>query len=150
MTNVDPVTAKLEAISDAECVRHLRSHDLGRIALIDREGRPLIFPVNYFFDEGVVVFRTGPGTKLDLAPGALVGFEIDSWDREVGTGWSVLVTGIAHDITEPRGTPTARMRHWPVKPAAPGSREHWIGIWASEITGRRFGPATRRSSQGQA
>lgn len=150
MTNVDPATGKLETISDAECVRHLRSHDLGRIAIVDRKGHPLIFPVNYFFDEGVVVFRTGPGTKLDLAPGALVGFQIDSWDREAGAGWSVLVTGIAHDITEPRGAPTARMRHWPVQPAAPGSREHWIGIWANEIAGRSFGPATHRSTQAQA
>ena len=128
----------LEPIPDAECVRLLREHDLGRIAVVDRDARPLIFPINYYFDEGVVLFRTAPGTKLDLAPGMHVGFEIDGWDERTGVGWSVLVRGIARDVTHPRGMPTARMRYWPVRPVAPGSREHWIGIWADEISGRRF------------
>ena len=129
---------KLEVVSDAECTKLLRSHDLGRIAVVDRDGCPLIFPVNYFFDEGVVVFRTGPGSKLNLAPSKPVSFEIDGWEPDTGVGWSVLVKGIAHDITEPRGMPIARMRFWPVQPLAPGSREHWIGIWVNEISGRRF------------
>jgi uncharacterized protein len=129
---------QLEILGDRECTQLLRSHDLGRIAVIDREVRPLIFPVNYVFDDGVVVFRTAPGTKLELAPGACVSFEIDGWESDKGVGWSVLVKGIAHDVTDPRGAPTGRMRLLPVQPVAPGSREHWIGIWADEITGRRF------------
>ena len=129
---------RLEIMPDMECVRLLRANDVGRIAVVDREARPLIFPINYFFDEGVVLFRTAAGTKLDLAPGMHVAFEIDDWDPGTGVGWSVLVRGIAHDVTQPRGMPTARMRHWPVRPLAPGSHEHWIGIWANEISGRRF------------
>jgi len=135
---LDSRSGQVEILSDAECVKLLRSHDLGRIAVVDRDVRPLIFPINYFFDEGVVVFRTAPGTKLDLAPGAHVGFEIDSWDTHQGVGWSVLVKGIAHDITQPRGALTGRMRFWPVHPVAPGSREHWVAIRANEISGRRF------------
>lgn len=131
-------SGQLEAISDAECVKLLRSHDLGRLALVDKDVRPLIFPVNYFFDEGVVAIRTAPGSKLDLAPGAHVSFEIDGWDADTGAGWSVIVKGIAHDITQPRGMPTTRIHYWPVQPKAPGSREHWIGIWANEISGRKF------------
>ena len=134
-----PVAETLEVLADAECVRLLRMHDVGRLGVVDENVRPLIFPVNYFFDEGVVVFRTAPGSKLDLAPGAYVCFEIDGWDEEAGGGWSVLVKGIAHDFTDPRGAPTGRMRFWPVRPMAPGSREHWVGVWAGEITGRRFG-----------
>jgi nitroimidazol reductase NimA-like FMN-containing flavoprotein (pyridoxamine 5'-phosphate oxidase superfamily) len=138
---VEPRSGQLEVLDDTECVGLLRSHDLGRIALVDRDVRPLIFPVNYFFDEGVIVFRTGRGSKLDLAPGAHVSFEIDAWDSGKGIGWSVLAKGIAHDVTNPRGAPSGRMRFWPVNPVAPGSREHWIGVWVNEITGRRFGPA---------
>lgn len=141
---LQPETRQLEVLADGECLKLLRSHDLGRIALVDRDGRPLIFPVNYFFDEGVVVFRTGPGSKLDLAPGTYVSFEIDAWDPDEGIGWSVLAKGIARDVTNPRGAPTARMRFWPVRPAAPGSREHWIGVWVNEITGRRFRSEDRR------
>lgn len=130
----------VEVLADSECLRLLKAHDVGRLGVVDREARPLIFPVNYFFDEGVVVFRTAPGSKLDLAPGAPVCFEIDGWDAEAGTGWSVLVKGIAHDITNPRSAPTGRMKFWPVRPMAPGSREHWVAVWANEITGRRFRP----------
>ncbi|GAC1507224.1 MAG: hypothetical protein NVS1B3_07450 [Candidatus Dormibacteraceae bacterium] len=68
---------------------------------MDREARPLIFPVNYFFDEGVIVFRTAPGAKLELAPGAYVSFEIDGWNSDEGTGWSVLLKGIAHKHNQP-------------------------------------------------
>lgn len=133
-----PRPGQIEVMSDGECVKLLRSHDLGRIAVADREVRPLIFPINYFFDEGIVVFRTAPGTKLDFAPGAYVSFEIDGWDPNAGVGWSVLVKGIAHDITQARRAPMGRMRYWPVHPVAPGSREHLVGIWANEITGRKF------------
>ena len=134
----DPRTGEIEVLSDSACVTLLKTHDLGRIAVVDRDLHPLIFPINYFFDEGVVVFRTAPGTKLDLAPGAYVSFEIDGWDADQGVGWSVLVQGIAHDITQSRGAPTGRMRFWPVHPVAPGSREYWVGIWVNEITGRKF------------
>ncbi len=146
MQPADPAREGLRVISDIECVKLLRSTELGRIAVVDGEGRPLIFPVNYFFDEGVVVFRTAPGTKLALAPGAHVCFEIDGWDRQARAGWSVMVKGIAHDITDPRSAPTGRMKLWPVHPAAPGSREHWIGVWANDITGRKFGPTPEPQS----
>ena len=122
----DPLHEPLEVMPDRDCVILLRSNELGRVAVVDQDLQPLIFPVNYFFDEGVVVFRTGPGSKLALAPGARVSFEIDGWDIDTGVGWSVLVKGIAHDITDPRGMPTGRMKLWPVHPVAPGSREHWI------------------------
>lgn len=132
----------LDVLSDADCTKRLREGRLGRLALVDRDGRPLIFPVNYFFDEGVIAFRTAPGTKLDLAPGAQVTFEIDAWNEEGGEGWSVVARGIAHDFTHPRTGSIARIHYWPVEPAAPGPRHHWIGILVTEITGRHFGPAT--------
>lgn len=109
MSRLSPAPGQLEVMPDAECVKRLQSNDLGRIALVDREVRPVIFPVNYFFDEGVIVFRTGPGTKMDLAPGAYVCFEIDGWDPGTRVGWSVLAKGFARDITQPRGAPTGRM-----------------------------------------
>lgn len=134
----DHAAGRLEILSEAESAELLRSHDLGRLGLIDDQGRPLIFPVNYFFDEGIVAFRTAPGTKLDIAPGSYVSFEIDGWDPDEGVGWSVLVRGLARDVTEPRGAPSGRIRYWPVEPRAPGSRLHWIGVWVDEISGRKF------------
>jgi nitroimidazol reductase NimA-like FMN-containing flavoprotein (pyridoxamine 5'-phosphate oxidase superfamily) len=133
-----PAPGRLESMPDDECVTRLQANELGRIGVVDHELRPVIFPVNYVFDEGVIVFRTGRGSKLDLAPGRSVCFEVDGWESDTGVGWSVIVRGMARDITEPRGAPTARMRFWPVRPLAPGPREHWIGVWAGEITGRWF------------
>ena len=91
----EPRPGQLEILDETECVKLLRSHDLGRIAVVDQNVRPLIFPVNYFFDESVVAFRTAPGAKLQLAPGTHVSFEIDGWNANKGIGWSVLVKGIA-------------------------------------------------------
>ena len=59
---IDLRPGQLEMLGDRECATLLQSHDLGRIAVVDREVRPM----------------------------------------------------------------------------APGSREYWVGIWADEITGRRF------------
>jgi nitroimidazol reductase NimA-like FMN-containing flavoprotein (pyridoxamine 5'-phosphate oxidase superfamily) len=129
---------EIEVMPPRECLRLLGTKHLGRLGIVDRDVRPLIFPVNYIFDDGVVVFRTGVGSKLDLAPGSPVCFEIDSWAAGAGIGWSVLVKGTAHDVTEPRGMPISRIRNLPVRPAAPGRRDHWIAIEAEEITGRRF------------
>ena len=37
----------LEVLSDSECVRLLQANDVGRLGVVDREGRPLILPVSY-------------------------------------------------------------------------------------------------------
>ena len=132
--------AGLEVMSDRECLQCLRSHNLGRIAFIDSTGHPAILPVNYYFDEGIIAFRTNPGRTLDLAHGVHVDFEIDGWDPAGGSGWSVVVRGMARAIGKETDTKASRLRYWPVRPAAPGTRDHWIGIWANQITGRRFGP----------
>ena len=128
---------ELEVLADSDCVKLLHANALGRIALADHNGRPEIFPVNYFFDEGLVVFRTDPGTKLDLAPGAHVAFEIDGWDPATSNAWSVVVKGISHEITDTEGH-AQRIHAWPVRPVAAGAKEHFVGIWANEITGRKI------------
>lgn len=140
----DQRPGQLEILSEVDCTNLLRSHDLGRIAVVDREGHPVIFPINYFFDQGVIVFRTDPGSKLDFAVGAYVCFEIDGYDRDEDLGWSVLVKGAAYDITDWHGGPAAQLRFWPVRPMVPGALDYRVGIWAKEITGRRFQGEPRR------
>jgi uncharacterized protein len=127
---------EIEVLSGDECVARLQAGELGRLAVVDPSGHPEIFPVNYFFDEGVVVFRSGPGTKLDLAPGRPVAFEVDAWDAESNSGWSVVVKGISHEITDPSDARARRIHAWPVWPAVAGAKDRWVGIWANEITGR--------------
>ena len=68
--------ARLESLTEDECLRLLANHGLGRIAVVI-EGQPLIFPINYALSGRHIVFRTDAGTKLFGAEGHRVAFEID-------------------------------------------------------------------------
>lgn len=131
------MTPELEELSEQECERLLTQRDLGRVAIVV-DGRPQIFPVNYAFADGVVVFRTGEGLKLDRSPTTEVAFETDGIDETNGLAWSVMVQGTAQNITNTIDTRSERLRHLSVSPAAPGDRSYWVGIYVSHISGRRF------------
>ena len=74
----------IESLSEAECRRLLGRHTLGRVGMTSG-GLPLILPVHYIYDDGVIVFRTGAGTKLRAAAnGDVLAFEVDAYDAESG------------------------------------------------------------------
>jgi len=124
-------------LNESECLALLRSRELGRVAFA-LAGWVEIFPVNYGIDGKIIVFRTSPGTKLAAVGKAAVSFEVDSWDPDVGIGWSVVAKGHAEEVTTNPGRTAEHLRWVPVQPAAPGQRWHWIGIKPWKITGRRF------------
>ena len=134
-TNAEP--GGLEPIAEEECLYLLGLHRLGRVA-IDVDGRPQVFPVNYAVSRRVVAFRTAPGTKLANAPMSHVAFEIDDYDSATGVGWSVMVKGIAYEITEALDGLSERLRTLVVEPMAPGERHNWVAVMRHEISGRRF------------
>ncbi|HZT65516.1 MAG TPA: pyridoxamine 5'-phosphate oxidase family protein [Acidimicrobiales bacterium] len=127
----------LDELTADECRRLLADNDLGRVAFA-AEGRAHIFPVNYSSSGEAVVFRTSPGLKLDAMPLGRVAFEIDGIDRGAGRAWSVVVQGVAHDITDALDDASQELRSATVVPLAPGERMHWIQIRADEVTGRSF------------
>lgn len=124
-------------LSQKECLRLLATKDLGRLAIVV-DGQPLIFPVNYAMDDRVVVFRTGPGLKLERGPYTRAAFEVDEVDRRSGVAWSVMVQGTTQDISDSIDPRSTRLRKLAVRPAAPGSKSRWMGVYAEQITGRRF------------
>ena len=65
-------------------------------------------PGEFVVSGGAIVFRTVPGTKLDAATaGAVVAFEADAYGTaEDRSGWSVLVRGVAEEVT--RSRPSSR------------------------------------------
>jgi len=82
-------------IAYRECVELLRSQSVGHLGVVVR-GRPEIFPVNYALDSsGSVVLRTAVGTKLVAAVNHHVVFEVDRFDTDMRSGWSVVVHGVA-------------------------------------------------------
>jgi nitroimidazol reductase NimA-like FMN-containing flavoprotein (pyridoxamine 5'-phosphate oxidase superfamily) len=96
--------AGLEVLTYDECVERLEHSQVGRLAFLS-DGDVQIFPVNYRWHDGAVVFRTAPGTKLDAAFFKKVAaFEIDGWDSVFQTGWSVVAKGLVKRST--------RLRRW--------------------------------------
>ena len=121
-----------------QCQLLLGTKDIGRIAF-SVGGVPEIFPVNYAADRSTVVFPTAEGTRLQRAVMLRVAFEVDDWDPATGIGWSIVVKGVAQGITSGIDPFAIALRGRQVAPLAPGTREYWIAIYPSEITGRRFG-----------
>ncbi|MEX0658515.1 MAG: pyridoxamine 5'-phosphate oxidase family protein [Egibacteraceae bacterium] len=137
-----PMTLRLETLSVDECLRLLGSRYLGRVAFVV-DGEPHVRPVNYRLHEGIIVFRTDYGGLLDLIHLANVAFEVDDADHEYHTGWSVVVRGKAEEVWQPDELRV--LRELPLRPWAPGPRDHYVRISPLEITGRRItGPAAHR------
>jgi nitroimidazol reductase NimA-like FMN-containing flavoprotein (pyridoxamine 5'-phosphate oxidase superfamily) len=112
----------IEALPEAECRRLLAQHTLGRVGMTSG-GLPLILPVHYVYDDGAIVFRTGPGTKLRAAAnGDVLAFEVDTYDAGTGRGWSVMVLGRATVLT------TEQMPS--------GERTHYVRLFCELVTGR--------------
>jgi nitroimidazol reductase NimA-like FMN-containing flavoprotein (pyridoxamine 5'-phosphate oxidase superfamily) len=118
------------------CWALLRGTDVGRLAVV-ADGRPDIYPVNYAVDEGTLVFRTAPGTKLAAVVSVpSVAFEIDGHDEATGEAWSVLVRGTAevvHGFTQLLDTADL-----PVFPWHGSKKNQFVRVVVDEMSGRRF------------
>ncbi|HSK90406.1 MAG TPA: pyridoxamine 5'-phosphate oxidase family protein [Euzebyales bacterium] len=129
------VRRQMDELGVEECLALLDGRVLGRLAFAV-EGRPRIVPLNYALHQGSVVFRTGYGDLLDAVHRQDVVFEVDDTDPETHTGWSVIVQGVAEEIWRPEEIEI--VRHLPLRPWAPGTRDHYVRILSSAITGRRI------------
>jgi len=125
----------LEVLGQEECEALLRSQMVGRVGVCGAQ--PGVFPVLYAMLDGDVVFRTAPGEKLIAA--ALhrqAVFEVDSYDVENRTGWSVNVVGTVEEIEEPGER--ARAEALDLQPWAGEARDRYVRLHAGSLTGRRI------------
>ena len=136
MKNVD-ARSGIEVLAADECLRLLAADVIGRLAVVVG-GSPSIFPVNYVLDEESIVFRTDAGTKLDHGPRSQACFEIDSFDRDSRTGWSVVVAGRLEEVTRFQSATLQRVRDLPIDPWAGGEKAHWMRLVSNWVTGRRL------------
>lgn len=137
MPLVDPRTG-IEILDRDACLALLAADVIGRLGVV-AHGAPRILPVNYVLDDDSVVFRTAPGTKLDVAPRAPACFEIDRFDREHRTGWSVLVLGRLEEVTAYQHRDWVHLHTLDVDPWASGDKTHWMRLVPDHISGRRLG-----------
>jgi nitroimidazol reductase NimA-like FMN-containing flavoprotein (pyridoxamine 5'-phosphate oxidase superfamily) len=118
-------------IDDAEALRLLGSVPMGRIAFT-RRALPTIRPVNHIVDDGNIVIRTHEGAALTSrtlqadGPGVVVAYEADAIDPHTHLGWSVVVTGYAHLVTDTRELARyqALLRPWVRQPMDYAVRIH--------------------------
>jgi nitroimidazol reductase NimA-like FMN-containing flavoprotein (pyridoxamine 5'-phosphate oxidase superfamily) len=126
----------LEVLPRAECMRLLRHHTLGRVGLTFG-ALPTVLPVNYFLKDDQILVRTGAGSKLDAAMrDMVVAFEVDDFDPIYHSGWSVVVTGVASEVTAPDevgAASGAKVARW-----APRGEEHLLAISTEMVSGRRL------------
>jgi nitroimidazol reductase NimA-like FMN-containing flavoprotein (pyridoxamine 5'-phosphate oxidase superfamily) len=127
------------------CDELLAASEVGRIAFL-HAGAPAILPINFRYHEGRIVFRTAVGSKLYAAGrGYPVAFEIDEWDAKRRTGWSVLVQGIASEVSDE--AELAELFGLGLRPWADQvDRSNWVQIQPEDISGRRI--PTHRSFDG--
>ena len=137
MTELDLDWSGLEILKFEECFDLLRSTPVGRLGFVDH-GEPVILPVNYAVDGRSVVFRTAHGSNLSSAMlQRPVCLEVDEWDANDHTGWSVLIRGIADEVLD--DDQIDRYLALPVLPwTRPDLRHHWVRVMTEEVTGRRI------------
>ena len=131
----------MEIIPRAECLRLLAGQEVGRLAFVV-SGHPMVLPVNYVVVGDVVVFRTGEGLKLDTVPSAEVAFEVDEVDVGTRSGWSIVVQGVAEEITEDDGWLAQSLREAAPSAWVPRPADHYMRIRPRVISGRRLRGAT--------
>jgi uncharacterized protein len=126
----------LEVLDRDQCLRLLGSATLGRIGFTSG-ALPTVLPVNFHLDRERILVRTGRGSKLDAAlQNAVVAFEVDDFDAIYHSGWSVAVTGVATEISDPAELDAARQE--PVARWAPAGDEAVLAISTEFVSGRRI------------
>ena len=125
-----------EVLDIHDCWKYLRSASICRVAVTTAAG-PAIFPVNYVPDYGTVVFRTGPGTKLDaVLGGSPVALEADGLNTYGTIAWSVIIKGTAKVVDTQEDFQEAA--HAGLTAWEAGSKDHLVRVTPSEVSGRRF------------
>ncbi|NUU25586.1 MAG: pyridoxamine 5'-phosphate oxidase family protein [Streptomycetaceae bacterium] len=138
-TGTAEVRRAVEIAAD-EALRLLGSVSLGRI-VFTRHALPAVRPVNHVLDGGTIVIRTHDGAGLTAhardAPGAgvVVAYEADDIDPVTHLGWSVVVTGYARLVTDPRELERyCRM----LDPWVDDTMDYAVRIRADVVTGVRL------------
>jgi len=127
----------MELIPRKECVELLAGQRVGRLAFLVGD-QPIVLPVNFAVHGDVVVFRTAEGTKLDAVRTRKVAFEVDCVDLATCTGWSVLVQGVAEDITDDEDWLAESQRAAAVPTWLPAASGHYVRVRPTLISGRRI------------
>jgi nitroimidazol reductase NimA-like FMN-containing flavoprotein (pyridoxamine 5'-phosphate oxidase superfamily) len=127
----------LMEMSEERCHELLASKRWGRLAVGGTW--PSIRPINYSFGDGDLVFRTSATSVVCATTATPIEFEIDDADPDGLWGWSVILQGVAMDITNARDRASVALRRRPVITWAPGHKDRWIKVVTIRVAGIAFG-----------
>jgi hypothetical protein len=104
---------RFDTLPVAECVRRLTEGTIGRVAWNTVDG-PQVLPVTYVVHDNGIVFRTAAyGALADLRHTRRVAFEIDEFDADARSGWSVLISGPSRAAPRPTSWSSSGPRRTP-------------------------------------
>jgi nitroimidazol reductase NimA-like FMN-containing flavoprotein (pyridoxamine 5'-phosphate oxidase superfamily) len=132
----------LRALSPAECCGLLELGGIGRVGFA-AAGGIMMLPVNFALAGKTIIFRTAPDTLLAVYADGPVSFEVDRLDPALRAGWSVLVHGRAHRVTDEREVRRLEDRTR-LEPWASGARDVYVRIAPTQISGRCIEPGPDR------
>jgi nitroimidazol reductase NimA-like FMN-containing flavoprotein (pyridoxamine 5'-phosphate oxidase superfamily) len=131
-------TRVLRALTPPECFDLLEPGGVGRVGFTAANGI-MVLPVNFAVAGKAIIFRTAPDTLLALYANGQVSFEADRLDETLREGWSVLMHGHSHQVTEEREVKYLE-RALKLEPWAVGARDVYVRITPNRISGRRIQP----------
>jgi len=125
------------SLGEAECQCRLRESPIGRVVYLDGT-LPTALPVSYSLVGSVVMFHLDAewGT-VHAVVDQLAAFEVDDYDSESRTGWTILVRGRCRRIDD-------HADHWvpSVERLVPGDDGVVVGLDVDGIVGRQIEPVT--------
>jgi len=129
-------------ILDADtCWDLLAEADVGRVVFVDGDDIE-VFPVNHSIGGRSVLFRSAPGSKLELvAEHPRVAFEVDGHTE--AEAWSVIVWGVAVRLSfddEIEHSGVLGLVSW-----SPEEKFNYVRITPERMSGRRFRRADSRA-----
>jgi nitroimidazol reductase NimA-like FMN-containing flavoprotein (pyridoxamine 5'-phosphate oxidase superfamily) len=127
---------RLRELDEEECRQLLGSAVIGRLAFTEGS-LPAVQPVHFTLLGGHVVIPTRPGSKVAAATAnAVVAFEVDAYDPQKRTGWSVTAVGPSRLLTRP--DEIEALEALGLAPWASTPHRCYIAVRTSILRGRRL------------
>ncbi len=131
-----PEPTKVAQLDKQLLQERLRRARVARIGYVE-DDEPVIVPINVVVDDDErVVFCTAADSPLADLDGRRVAIEIDGIDPPRRSGWSILVRGVARDVSNASDPEAARANALPVDCWAPGTRDRRFVVRPHSVTGR--------------
>lgn len=144
-TSVQAQSDGVEKIGTAMCWRLVEANSLGRLAILNVDGHPDVFPLDYLVHEGNLFMRSAPGTKLrSIVAHPEVALEVDG--VEDAFHWSVVIRGTAMRMNTDAAIEASGILG--LVSSTPTAKHNYVRLIPETVSGRRFAARGSLSDKG--